>query len=451
MIKGRHILAVFFLALLIRFIGLGQSLWLDEGTTAKVVMQYDYLEIISKFSIRDFHPPLYYLFMKLWTNIFGYSEIALRMPSVIFSITTGYFVYLIGGFWASVFFLFNPLVVYYSQEARMYMMATFTLTGGLFYLRRLCHRTVDASNSGKLKMKKILDVFTFSVFIILSFFTFYGSSFFIAAFFLYLLYRKQYKVFFASLMMFISYFAVISPLLFEQLSNSRIAVSQVSNWSSVLGKANLKNLLLVPMKFSIGRLDFHPKWIYYLVSGVWTLLIFAAFHKTSKRGNGVWSYFFIFPLVLGLAFSFFSPLLQYFRFLYLVPVLAVVLGLGMAPKMNIRGAIIFSGFLIFSLIYLLGRQFHREDWKGMSALLDKKTPVYMISSSSDPLKYYRKDLEIKELKDFKADHGKRSVQVIPYTADIHGVSYRDLFDKAGYKIGSKKSFRDLELEIWTQK
>ncbi|PJA55943.1 hypothetical protein CO165_00980, partial [Candidatus Roizmanbacteria bacterium CG_4_9_14_3_um_filter_33_18] len=73
---------------------------------------FNLTQIISKFSPTDFHPPLYYLFMKLWTNLFGYSEIALRMPSILFSLMTGYVVYLIGGVWAMAFFLFNPLIVY---------------------------------------------------------------------------------------------------------------------------------------------------------------------------------------------------------------------------------------------------------------------------------------------------------------------------------------------------
>ncbi|NCN22390.1 glycosyltransferase family 39 protein, partial [Candidatus Falkowbacteria bacterium] len=82
--KNKIIFFVFLLAFLIRLIGINQSLWLDEATTARVVQQYNYQEIITKFSPNDFHPPLYYLFMKFWTNIFGYSEVALRFPSIIF-------------------------------------------------------------------------------------------------------------------------------------------------------------------------------------------------------------------------------------------------------------------------------------------------------------------------------------------------------------------------------
>src|SRR3989339_1204426 len=90
---NKKIFFIFLFAFLVRLIALNQSLWLDEAVTAKVVMNYGFTEIVSKFSPTDFHPPLYYLFMKLWTNVFGYSEIALRMPSVLFSLMTGYVIY----------------------------------------------------------------------------------------------------------------------------------------------------------------------------------------------------------------------------------------------------------------------------------------------------------------------------------------------------------------------
>jgi len=130
---NKKIILIFIFAFLIRLIALNQSLWLDEAVTSNVVKNFNFLQIINKFSPTDFHPPLYYLFMKLWTNFFGYSEIVLRMPSVLFSLATGYVVYLIGGAWAAVFFLFNPLIVYYSQEARMYMMVTLLITLALYF------------------------------------------------------------------------------------------------------------------------------------------------------------------------------------------------------------------------------------------------------------------------------------------------------------------------------
>ena len=182
---NKKIILIFLAAFLIRLIALNQSLWLDEAVTANVVRNFRFSQIVNGFSPTDFHPPLYYLFMKLWTNFFGYSEIALRMPSVLFSLLTGYVIYLIGGIWSAAFFLFNPLIVYYSQEARMYMMATFLLTAGLFYF---LHMSSSDSIGGSRKIDSRLrgndkhSIF-FGVFISLAFLSFYGSLFFIAALF----------------------------------------------------------------------------------------------------------------------------------------------------------------------------------------------------------------------------------------------------------------------------
>src|SRR3990167_9720556 len=133
---NKKLLIILFLAFLVRLIALDQSVWLDEAVTANVVANYSYSEIITKFSPTDFHPPLFYLVEKFWTNIFGYSETTLRFPSIIFSLLTGWIIYLIGkrmkddptssrhdvgttlGAWAAALFLFNPLIIYYSQEAR---------------------------------------------------------------------------------------------------------------------------------------------------------------------------------------------------------------------------------------------------------------------------------------------------------------------------------------------
>jgi len=429
----KKIFLIFFFAFIIRLIALNQSLWLDEAVTAKVVMTYGFSEIISKFSPTDFHPPLYYLLMKLWTNIFGYSEIALRMPSVLFSLMTGYVVYLIGGLWAATFFLFNPLIVYYSQEARMYMMATFFLTTALYYF---------------LKNRNII---LFNLFIFLSLLTFYGSIFLITTFLVYYLYKKQYRNLFISLLVVFFYFLTISPLLYKQLINSKVALNNVVNWSLVLGKANIKNLLLIPIKFSIGRISFEPKWLYWGIAGIWTGFILLTIRSILiKDGPYIKRvlYLLIFPLFLGFVVSFFAPMLQYFRFLYLIPIVCLLLGFRLSgqAKFNPRGWALVGGFVVFSLVYLLLPQFHREDWKSLVKNLPKDKSVYMIKSSSDPVKYYNENLTINELKSLSSLSSE--IAVIPYTADIYGLDYKNILNKSGYQLKKEISFREVTYEQW---
>ena len=64
------------------WIGLRQSVWFDEAYSIMVAKR-SASEII-RLSALDTHPPLYYLVLKIWANVFGWSELALRSLSVIF-------------------------------------------------------------------------------------------------------------------------------------------------------------------------------------------------------------------------------------------------------------------------------------------------------------------------------------------------------------------------------
>ena len=214
----------------------------------------------------------------------------------------------------------------------------------------------------------------------------------------------------------------------------------------VLGKANLKNLLLIPIKFSIGRISFYPKWLYWAVAGIWTGFVFFTIKTVLNKTVFIKTvfYLFIFPLVLGFLVSFFAPMLQYFRFLFLIPIMSLLLS-----RSNLRGWILATGFLIFSLVYLLNPAFHREDWKNLVKSLPKGKPVYMITASSDPIKYYNDNLLIKELTNYGLI--SQEIIVIPYTADIYGLDYKKSLSKSRYQQKEVTNFRELSFEIWERR
>lgn len=382
---------------------------------------YSYMEIVTKFSPSDFHPPLYYLTLKAWTGIFGFSEISLRMPSVIFSLVTIYFVYLLGGPAAAGLTGLNPLLVYYSQEARMYAMVTMLLIMGLYFLIKKKYWLV-------------------SLFFGISFLTFYGSMFFIAAMGTYLIINKKLKALLIISIGPLMALLAVAPLLAKQMSDSREMLGMVTNWDLVLGKANLKNLLLIPIKFTSGRIIFYPKIAYYLMAGLWTIIVFKPLalralplKKGSFKGVNVYSFIFWITLVIGTIFSIFTPMLQYFRFLYLIPVMALVIN---------KSKVIAIGFLIFSLVYVLNPQFYREDWKSLSKDLGNK--VYMISSFSDPIKYY-KNINISDIRDNILEN---EVTVVPYGEAIHGIDHNQIMTAVGYQKLTTKNYRELTSEIW---
>ena len=180
-----------------------------------------------------------------------------------------------------------------------------------------------------------------------------------------------------------------------------------------MGKANIKNLLLIPIKFSIGRISFYPKWLYWGIAGIWTSFVLYQILNIKNQSDKLkfkniylFDYLFIFPLILGFLVSFITPLLQFFRFLYLIPILSILLGfrLSRQKKLHPQNVILATGFIIFSLVYLLLPQFHREDWKSLVKRLPKDKPVYMITGSSDPVTYYSTDLKVNELTSLPQDY-----------------------------------------------
>ena len=399
----------------LRLLSLNQSLWLDEAISANVVKNYSYSDIITKFSPSDFHPPLYYLTLKAWTSIFGYSEISLRFPSVIFSLITIYLVFRFFGFWPSLLLAFNPLYLYYSQEARMYSLVTL-----LVFCAYLAFKTNK--------------LFIYYLFVFLSLSTFYGSVFFFAAISLYWLFKKNYKNFIIYSLAPGFSFLILSPLLWQQYQISKTLLVSVENWSLVLGPATFKNLLLILTKFTLGRISFYPKWLYYFISLIFTtplwLLVFLRSFKQRKTAFIFWV-----TLAVAFVFSLFTPMFQYFRFLYLIPFLCLIL------HKNYFYTFI---FLIFSLVYLLNSNFHREDWQSLSASLIN--PIYIIESVADPIKYYRPDLKINDLKSISP--AESEITVIPYASEIHGFDYRQKLLSQDYQLIKETSFRELKSETW---
>jgi len=431
-----EIIVVLILALGLRLIGIGQSLWLDEAISANVA-KMPIGEIIKNFSVNDFHPPIFYWFLDLWTKIFGSNVVVLRLSSVLFSLITIYFVYLIGtkiknkkiGILAALFLAINPLFVYYSQELRMYSMATMWLIIGFYYFV-------------KIKSKKYLkkDLVIFNLMMALAFGTFYGSIFLIASFAIYFLIKREWKLFWLTNIGTGLAIIILAPLLLIQIKNSQIMLTQVANWVLVLGKVNLKNLLLIPLKFGVGKISFYPKVWYYLVGVIWSLTILGLILKNKRESNWL-KLFLVLPIILAVLFSIKSPLLQYFRFLYLVPIMVLILAINCDKKW--QKILVGGGFLIFSLIYLLDSNYYREDWKDLVKQIENEKNVYMIGSFSDPIKFYDPKMEIRDIK--TTIPSEKEIWVIPYGEMIHGINSEEKLNKLGYKKIEEKNFREIKL------
>ncbi|MFU8885432.1 MAG: hypothetical protein ACNA8O_08245 [Cyanobacteriota bacterium] len=104
----------------------GYSYWLDEIYSVSASLD-TWQELYQRWILRDVHPPLYQILLKLWMLLLGSSETATRLLSFIFSLVTlsaFSFDAIAGKRWrrvtALLFIGASPFFAYYAQETRSY-------------------------------------------------------------------------------------------------------------------------------------------------------------------------------------------------------------------------------------------------------------------------------------------------------------------------------------------
>lgn len=116
-----------------------QSYWFDEATTAHD-MQLSFGAMLHAVNVGESTPPLYYMIAWVWARTFGVGEAGLRSLSALAGIAAIPVTYLCGrelvsrgaGYAAAALAAASPWMIWYSQEARAYML--FALLCGLSLL-----------------------------------------------------------------------------------------------------------------------------------------------------------------------------------------------------------------------------------------------------------------------------------------------------------------------------
>jgi len=104
-----------------------QSYWFDEATTVHLV-RMDLGGMLGAIPDSESTPPVYYVVAWLWAKVFGVGEFGLRSLSALIGTVSVPVVYALAkravseraGVAAAALAAFNPLLVWYSQEARAY-------------------------------------------------------------------------------------------------------------------------------------------------------------------------------------------------------------------------------------------------------------------------------------------------------------------------------------------
>lgn len=134
---------ILLLALPLRLLHLGESLWLDELWSIRIILDgSDPIRLL----VRDIHPPLYSLFLFAWIGLFGDAELSIRLPSLIFALLSIVLAWSIASLClgrrtavlACLLLALSPVHVMYAQEARAYAALQCLLLATLLAYLKLC-------------------------------------------------------------------------------------------------------------------------------------------------------------------------------------------------------------------------------------------------------------------------------------------------------------------------
>jgi mannosyltransferase len=141
------------------------------------------------------NPPLYEIFLHFWGNFFGISEISLRLPSLIFSTITVYFIYKYCdrffnqriAIYSSLIYVFSNYHIVYAHEARVY-----ALLGMLTIISFYNFTSVIQTNKNvNYKIFKNVNLIFLTIVNVLMIYAHYFGFFVLAIQFLYLISTKK--------------------------------------------------------------------------------------------------------------------------------------------------------------------------------------------------------------------------------------------------------------------
>lgn len=140
----RLLLAIVLVAAAVRLATLSsQSYWLDESQAAHE-LSLSFGHMLGAWNRAEWNPPLYLIVAWPWARVFGTGEVGLRLLSALLGIGLVPLLYLCGaelvsrraGLVAAALGALNPFMIWYSQEAREYMLLTVLSAASLLFFAR---------------------------------------------------------------------------------------------------------------------------------------------------------------------------------------------------------------------------------------------------------------------------------------------------------------------------
>jgi len=386
------------LAGVLRFATLGvQSYHHDEIVTASRILRDGFWHAMDAVGFSESAPPLYYAVAWAWTQLTGTGELGLRSVSAVAGIATVPVAYLLGaelssrraGIAAAALVAVNPMLLWYSQEARAYALFVLLTALSLLYFVRALER-------GRRR-----DSLAWGIVSALALGTHYFAAFPIAAEALWLLRRRGRETggAFPGLWIIAGAGLLLAPLLVHQASFAHAEwISNFSLWhrlwetgltfalgetGDIIAQPEHPLLAVVPALIAIGA--------------AW--LVFARGDRSERRAAGIPLALAAVTVVVPLAIALLDSGKDYVLARNLMPALVpllVAMSVGFTLRAARRGGVVLAGLLVayslgFSIWASVSPALQRPDWDAVAATIGEPTvPRAMVTwkLGEASLRYY---------------------------------------------------------------
>jgi mannosyltransferase len=394
--------AILLLAAALRFATLRtQSIWFDEAATWDLVRR-PFGEMLSRIPDGESNPPLFYAIEWVWTRVFGDGQLGLRSLSALAGLLTVPVAYAIArraagtardvasaraGVAAAALVAVNPLLVWFSQEARSYALATLLSAVALLLFQRALDRP---------RRDRLLAGWALAAALALA--THYFTAFVLAPQALWLLWRHPHRR---------GALAAVGAVALAGLALLPLLLAQAGNPYDIAGTSLALRLVQVPKQFLLGyrgplALPFGLLGAGLIAAGAW-LLLRRTPRPPRKRAlllAAIGSVAVALPLLAALVGA------DYLNTRNLLPALVpllAVLGVAYGASAPARvGLSLLAALGALSLAIVIAvasdAQYQRQDWKGLAHALGRSYgPRALVISPANgelALRYYLPGLRI---------------------------------------------------------
>ena len=305
--------------------------------------------------------------------------------------------------------------------------------------------------------------FLFSFVLVLNAFTDYLPNLMIIVFWVYAIFSQRQKSWWRKYILAHVPIFVLAllwmPYLSKQIQLGLAVKDEGSLWWNVLGRTDIKNLLLVPVKFVLGRISFVNKVFYFTLSAcvlsAYTLIIYKAKRRfVSNKYFLLIILWLLIPLTLSAIIGFKVSVFSYFRLIFILPAFLIILALSIS-NLSKRWQVlctlfVFSLSILSSLYYLITPRFHREDWRDLVSYIQKESEdysykvIFASNGQTEGFRYYA-DSEGVIAKSNEISSNLEKLWYIRYVQDVFdpGDLVRDRIESVGYKRNNVYDFNGI--------